>query len=125
MSRQIWNEICVTHAIHGKIKDWEAEDLFMHRWVAHLLFWSSYHHQMSHLAFRAKVMPIMVDGHLCFCATSMSVDCLQCHFGTDGSRLCDFREPSLGVFRLRPSLCYTWDTQHPASSLFGLPREVS
>jgi hypothetical protein len=92
--------------------------------VAYLLFWSSHHHQMAQVAIRAKVVAVMVEVHPCLSASNVSLDCVRCHYGKEGSPPFDFREPLPVVFQSQPSSCYARETQHPVSSLVGLRREV-
>jgi len=106
-----------------KIKRWQAEYVYTHSRVAHLLFWSfefSHCHQVVQVVFRAQVAPVMVVVHLCLCAARVSVDSLLCHQGKEDSRMFDFQEPLLGVFASQPSPCDARETQHLASSLLGL-----
>jgi hypothetical protein len=93
--------------------------------VAYLLFRTSHRHQLAQVAIRAVVAPVLVEVHPCHCASSVSLDFLRCHFGKEGRRPFDFREQLPGVFRSQPLPCYARKTQHPASSLLGLRREVS
>jgi hypothetical protein len=109
----------------AKIERWEAKYVYTHMRVAYLLFRTSHRHQLAQVAIRAAVGPVLVEVHPCLCASSMSLDFLWCHFGKEGSRPFDFREPLPGVFRSQPSPCYARETQHPASSLLVLRREVS
>jgi hypothetical protein len=80
---------------------------------------------MAQVAFRAEVAPLVVEAHLCLCASSVSVDFLVCHFAKEDSRLFDFRKPLPGVFQSQFSPCFARETQHPISSLHGLWHEVS
>jgi len=52
--------------------------------------------------------------HPCLCASSVSVDSLQWHFGKNGSRRYDFHKPSPGVVLSQhsPSLCAGNSTPH-------------
>jgi len=111
-----------------KIERWEALYVYTHIRVAHLLFRSFEHshcHQVGQVVFRASVAPVMVEVHLCLCASSVSVDSLLCHIRKEDCCLCDFHEPLPAVFLSQLSHCYAWQPQHPASSLLGLRRQVS
>ena len=107
------------------MEPWEAEYVYIHIRVAHLLFRSSRCNHMVQVAFRAEVMPIAVEVHPDLCTSSVSVDSLLCHVGKEGSCSCEFHEPLLGVFLSQSSTCYARETQYPASSLLRLWREVS
>jgi hypothetical protein len=109
----------------GKIEYRETEYVYRHIRVAQLLFRSSHRDQMPQVAFRAKVASVMDDVHPCLCASSISVDFLQCHFGKEGSHPFHFRKPLPAVFWLQPSPCSSQETQHRASSLLWLLREGS
>jgi len=66
-----------------------------------------------------------VEMDQCLCISSMSADCLRCHFGKEGSRMFGFDEALPGVFLSKPSPFCAQETQHPASSLLGPRRVVS
>jgi len=111
-----------------KIECWEADFIYRNIWAAPLLFRRfefSHCHQVAQLAFWASVAPVALEVHPCLCASSKSVDSLLWHLGKEDSRPIDFHEPLPGVFLSQPSLCYARESQQPASSLFGLRREVS
>jgi diaminopimelate epimerase len=76
----------------AKIECWEAESVYNHMRVASLLVRSSHRNQRAQVAIRTKMEPVWLEVHPCLCASSMSVDILQCQFGKEGSCLCDFRE---------------------------------
>jgi hypothetical protein len=59
-----------------KIERWEAEYVYTHIRVAHLVFRSSNCDQVAQVAFRAEVAPVVVEVHPCLCASSVSVDSL-------------------------------------------------
>jgi len=62
------------------IKCWEAEYVYTHSRVAHLLFRSfefSHCDQVAQVAFCATVVLVMVDVHPCLCASSESADSLR------------------------------------------------
>ena len=110
------------------IEHCEAEYIYTHIGVAHLLFWSiefSHCHQAAQSAFRASVALVVLEVHLCLCASSESVDSLLCHFAKEDGRLFNFPESLPGVFPSQRSPCYAWETQHPASSLLELWHMVS
>jgi hypothetical protein len=109
----------------AKIERWEAKYVYTHMRVAYLLCRTYHRHQLAQVAIRAAVVPILVEVHPCLCASSVSLDFLRCNFGNFGNHPFDVREPLPGVFRLQPSPCYARETQHPASSLLRLRREVS
>jgi hypothetical protein len=77
------------------------------------------------VVFRAKVALVVVEEHLCLCVSSVTADSLLCHFGKEGSHLCDFHESMLGVFLLSPSPSHAQENQFLASSLLGLWVKVS
>jgi hypothetical protein len=52
------------------------------------------------MAFRAEVLPVLVDVRRLLCASSVSADALLYHFGMEGSRPYDFYKPLQGVFPL-------------------------
>jgi len=92
---------------------WEAEYVYTHIRVAHLLFWNIEFCHCDHVAqvvFRASVSPVMVDVHLCHCASSQSVDSLLCQFGKGDSRPFDYPESLPGVFLSQPSPSYARET---------------
>ena len=66
-----------------------------------------------------------VEVHLYLCISSMSPDFLRFHFAKEGIRRIDLDEASPGVLLSQLSACYAQDTQHPASSLLGLRREIT
>ena len=72
------------------------------------------------MAFQASVAPVMVEVHLCLCASRESVVSLLCHFGKEDSCPIDFPEPFPGVCLSQPSPCHARETQHLASSLLKL-----
>jgi len=78
---------------------------------------------MTQVAFRTKVVPVVVEVHLCLCASNVSVDLFWCHYVKKGSRPVDFRDTLPGVFRSQPSPWYAWNTPHPTSFLLRLRRE--
>jgi len=80
---------------------------------------------MAQVAIRAKVAPVSVVVHPSICAASVSVDLLWRHVGKAGSPPFDFRKPLRSVFPSQPSPCHARETQHAASSLLGIRREVS
>jgi len=114
-------------------QDWiiehrEAEYVYTHIRVAHLLLWGfefSQCHQVAQVAFWASVASVVVDVHPRLCTSCESVDSLLCHFGKEGSHPFDFPEPLPGVIPSQPSACYAQETQHPVSSLLELRRVVS
>jgi hypothetical protein len=63
--------------------------------------------------------------HLYLCVSSVSPDILRCHFDKEGIHPFDFEEALPGVLLSQPSPCYALETQHLASFLRGLLREVS
>jgi len=94
----------------AKFEIWEAEYVYTHMWLPYLLFQSSDCHQMAQVAIRAAVKSLLVELQPFLCAFSVFLDFLLCHFGKEGSRPFDFREPLPGVFRLQPSPCYARET---------------
>jgi hypothetical protein len=89
-----------------------------------LSFEFAYFHYMAQVAFRAEVVPAQVEVYQCLSASSMCVDSLLCHFGKEGSRLCDFHEPLPGVFSSQCLSWYAQENQCTASSVLRLRREV-
>jgi hypothetical protein len=77
------------------------------------------------VAFWDDVAPVVVEVHLCLCASGLSVDSLLCHFDKEGSILCDFHEPLLGVYLSQPSPDYAQQKQLTTASLLGLWRKGS
>jgi len=77
------------------------------------------------LALVSSVCVARVEVQLFLCISSMSADALRGHFGKEGICPFDFHEASLGVLLSQPSPFYTLESQHPASSLVRLRREVS
>ena len=77
------------------------------------------------MAFRASVAPVVVEVHLCLCASNESVDSLLGHLGKGDRRQFDFLKPLPGVSLSQPSPCQARETKHPASSLLELRRMVS
>jgi len=63
--------------------------------------------------------------HLVLCVSSVSADCLGCHWYKEGICPFDFDEALPGVLLLPPSPFYALETQHPVSSLLRLRCEVS
>jgi len=66
-----------------------------------------------------------VEVHLVICVSSLSADCLQCHFGKEGSRTVGFDEALPGVFISQQSPFCAQEIQHPTAFLPGPPRVVS
>jgi len=105
-----------------------VEYVYKHIRVAHPLFQSfdfPHCHQAVKVAFRASVVPVVVEVDLCLCDSSESVDSLPYHFGKEESRPFDFPESLPGVFLSQPSPCFARGTQHPTSSLLELWPVVS
>jgi hypothetical protein len=80
---------------------------------------------MAKVAFQTEVVPIVVEVRRCLCASNMFADVLRCHVAERGSSPFDFHEPIPGVVLSQPSPGHARETQHPASSFFGLWREES
>jgi len=113
---------------HWKIERWEAEYVYTHIRVAHLLFRSiefSNWHQVAQVAFQASGVPVVVEVHLFLCTSSKSVDSVLCHCGNEHSRPFDYHETLPGVFLSKTPPRYAPDTEHPASSPVELRRTVS
>jgi len=111
-----------------KIKRWEAEYVYTHIRDAHLLFRSveySHCHQAAQVAFRASMVLVVVEVHLCLYPSNESVDTLLREYGKDDSPLFDFPQPLPCVFLSQPAPCYACETQHPTSSLPELRHVVS
>jgi hypothetical protein len=93
--------------------------------VAHLLFRSSHHHQKAQVAFRAEVVPVVLEVDPCVFAFSVFMDVLLCRFAQGGTHQDDFRKQLPGVFGTQASTCHAWEPQQSTSSLFRFWREVS
>jgi len=52
----------------------------------------------AEIAFRGEVPPVLVEERWILCASSVSADPLQFHFGMEGSQPYDFNKPLPGVF---------------------------
>ena len=99
------------------IEPWEAEYVYRYIRVAHLRclsFEFSHCDQVTQVAFRASVVPIVVEVHPCLCASTVCVDSLVCQFAEHDSRPFDFPKPLLGVILSQPSPCYSRRTQRCA-----------
>jgi len=81
-----------------KIEYWEAENVYIHTWIAYLLlhnFHLCHCHQVvqtvfrTEVVFRAEVLPVHVEMCRFLCSSSLSADCLLCHCGMEGSCLYD------------------------------------
>jgi len=102
-----------------KIECWEEDYVYTHIWVARRQFRNFELHHCQYLvqvAFWAQVAPDVVEVHPLLYTSSMSADCLLCHFGKHGSPLIDFHEPLPGVFLMQPSPFYINETHLPTSS---------
>jgi len=119
-----------------KIQHVEEMYVNMHIWLANWWFgnivlrnWD----QLGHVVCPANVASALelavcvglVEVHFLLCVSSVSVDCLGCHFGKHGIQTWGFDESQPGVFVSLPSPFYAQETQHPASSLLRPQREVS
>ena len=131
-ANQEWNLYRAWDSSHRdqdwKLKRFDAEYIYTHVRVAHLLFRRfefSQYHQLVQVAFWAKVASVAVETHLCLCTTSASVDCVQCRIGKRGSRPFHFHEPLLSVFLSQYSPYHAREIQHHLSSHLGLWCEVS
>jgi hypothetical protein len=76
-------------------------------------------------AYQAEMPPVLMEVWRFLSASSVSAHSLLCHFGMEGSCLFDFYKPLPGVILLQPSPFDDPETQHLASCLRGLLREVS
>jgi len=76
-------------------------------------------------ALESAVYVSRVEVHRVLWVSRVSADSFRCHFAGKGISLCHFSKASPGVCLFQPSSVDAPDTQHPASSLLGLRREVS
>jgi len=111
-----------------KIHCWEQEYVYTHLRLAHLRFRNIElpdFHQLAQVAFRAKVVPVLVEVNPFLCASSISVDPLLCHFDKEGCLAFNFHESLPGVFLSQPSHDYFQETQVREFSLPWLLHKVS
>jgi hypothetical protein len=72
------------------------------------------------MAYQADVPLVLVDVQRSFCASTVSANALQHHFGMKGSRPYVVCKPLWGVFPSQSSPHYAQETQHLTSYLLGL-----
>jgi len=89
--------------------------------------------QVARMVFRWELTLVLVsavcvswvDVHRFLCASSMSVDCLWCHYDKEGSHLCGFVAALVQVFPSKPSTFCAHETGCVASALHALRCKVS